>query len=260
MGVLSTPSTPQPEVVKEESQSGIGNVDNSKTSGEHRWVNDYSIDLNFVSLHLNTLASAGSMILIVLTALLFARWMLTGGVTQMWETFMGLSCLWPCQCCHRDGASQDQVHLKASTPSTQQGPSSQHTASHPQGVSAGGTGGSQQDPEPPGGNISELHASLMKELKALRRAARTNKRMGSNLLDIKKMLKDEILDLRRVMQNNQSQQRDATNVPIYPELHRDSSMIREFFNSVVDPYRLDEDRSISSASVDSGNNSVEDNI
>ena len=46
MGVLRTPSTPQPEVEKEESLSGIGNVDNSETRGEHSSVNDYSIDLN----------------------------------------------------------------------------------------------------------------------------------------------------------------------------------------------------------------------
>ena len=96
MGVLKTPSTPQPEVEKEESLSGIGNVDNSETGGENSLVNDYSVDLNFVSLHLNTLASVGSMILIILTALLFARWMLTGGATRMLESIMGLSYLLPC--------------------------------------------------------------------------------------------------------------------------------------------------------------------
>ena len=61
-------------------------------------------------------------------------------------------------------------------------------------------------------------------------------------------------------QNNQSQQREAVNIPIYPELHRYSSIIREFFASIVEPYRLDKDRSVSSASVDSGNNSAKDSI
>ena len=73
------------------------------------------------------------------------------------------------------------------------------------------------------------------------------------------MLKEEILDLRRVTQNHHSRQRNAMNVPIYPSLHGDS-MLRVFFNSIVEPYQLDEDRSVSSASVDSGMNSVEDNM
>ena len=121
MGVLKTPSTPQPEVEKEESLSGIGNVDNSETGGEHSLVNDYSIDLNFVSLHLNTLASTGSMILIILTALLFARWMLTGGVMPMWENIMVLLCLLPCLCCRRNRAP-DLGLQEESAPSIQQDP------------------------------------------------------------------------------------------------------------------------------------------
>ena len=100
----------------------------------------------------------------------------------------------------------------------------------------------------------------MKELKAWNRAVRANKRMESNSIDMIKMLNEEISDLSRVMQNNQSQQRNAMNVPIYPDLRGDSSMLMEFFNSIVKSYKLDEDRSVSSASVDSGNNSVEDNI
>ena len=76
------------------------------------------------------------------------------------------------------------------------------------------------------------------------------------------MLREELLDLQRV---TQSQQREAMNGPpgnqcLYCELHRYSSMIREFFQSIVEPYRLDEDVSVSSASVDSGTNSVEENI
>ena len=61
-------------------------------------------------------------------------------------------------------------------------------------------------------------------------------------MDMIKMLKEEISDLRRVTQNNQSQQRNAMNVPIYPDLRGDLSMLREFFNSIIEPYQLDEDR------------------
>ena len=48
-------------------------------------VNDYSVDLNFVSLHLNTLASVGSLVFVILIGLLFARFLLMGGATRMFE-------------------------------------------------------------------------------------------------------------------------------------------------------------------------------
>ena len=109
--------------------------------------------------------------------------------------------------------------------------------------------------------FSELHASVMKKLKALRRAARLNKKNESNTRDMCKMLMAELLELWRIQQTNQSNQPQSrnVNVPIYPSLHGDS-MIREFFNSIVKPYQLDKNGSISSASVDSGTNSVEENM
>ena len=100
MGVI-TPATPQPEVEKDEHISGIGNFDNSETGGEHDSVNDYSVNLNFVSLHLNTLASSGALVFIILICLLFARFLLMGGATRMFNSLMNLKCLLPC-CCHRD--------------------------------------------------------------------------------------------------------------------------------------------------------------
>ena len=66
MGVITKVSTPQLEVEKDEHLSGIGNINNSKTGGKHSSVNNYSVDLNFVSLHLNTLASAGSLVFVIL--------------------------------------------------------------------------------------------------------------------------------------------------------------------------------------------------
>ena len=73
------------------------------------------------------------------------------------------------------------------------------------------------------------------------------------------VLREELADLRRVQQ---LKQREAMSAPpdnqcLYPELHRDSSMIREFFQSIIEPYRLNEEVSVSSASVDSGTNSVD---
>ena len=42
----------------------------------------------------------------------------------------------------------------------------------------------------------------MKELRALRRATKVNRRMESNSRDMMNMLKEEVSELRRAMQNN----------------------------------------------------------
>ena len=100
----------------------------------------------------------------------------------------------------------------------------------------------------------------MKELRALRRATKVNRRMESNSRDMMNMLKEEVSELRRATQNQQSQQMNSTrNVPIYPDLRGEPAMLREFLHSMIEPYQLDANQSCSTPSLDSGNNSVEDN-
>ena len=150
MGVITSSSTPQPEEEKEENLSGIRNVDNLEMGGEHSSVNDYSVDLNFVSLHLNTLASSGALVFIILISLLFARFLLTGGATRMFNSLMNLKCLLPC-CCHRD-REPDLGLQEPSAPAIQPLPDVAL-----QQEPAGGPGGSQQDHQgPQGPSISEL--------------------------------------------------------------------------------------------------------
>ena len=60
MGIFRTTTTPAPVEEKEETLSGIANVDNSEMNTKKNLVNDYSVDLNFILLHLNTLASSGA--------------------------------------------------------------------------------------------------------------------------------------------------------------------------------------------------------
>ena len=101
MGIFRTTTTPRPEEEKEEHLSGIANVDNSEMGGERSSVNDYSVDLNFVSLHLNMLASSGALILIVLISLLIIRFIFTGGATRLLDRLMDMTCLPTC-CCRPD--------------------------------------------------------------------------------------------------------------------------------------------------------------
>ena len=96
MGIFRTTTTPRPEEKKEETLSGIANVDNSEMNTKHNLVNDYSVDLNFISLHVNTLASSGALILIVLMLLLIARFCLTGGATRLLNRLLSMSCLPVC--------------------------------------------------------------------------------------------------------------------------------------------------------------------
>ena len=101
MGIFRTTITPPPEEEKEEHLSGIANVEKSEMGGERSSVNDYSVDLNFVSLHLNTLASSGALILIVLISLLIIIFIFTGGATRMLDRLMDMTCLPTC-CCRPD--------------------------------------------------------------------------------------------------------------------------------------------------------------
>ena len=102
MGVLRTTTTPAPVEEREETLSGIGNIDNSEMNTKKNSVNDYSVDLKFISLHLNTLASSGALIVCVLILLLLARFLLTGGCTRMMNQLLSTTCL-PGFCCPGPG-------------------------------------------------------------------------------------------------------------------------------------------------------------
>ena len=99
----------------------------------------------------------------------------------------------------------------------------------------------------------------MQELKSLKKAMISNRRLETTSQGMIRGLREEMAGLQRVQQVQQSETRSEPqhNQCLYPELHRTPSMLREFFSSLVEPYRLDEEASISSASVDSGTNSVD---
>ena len=140
----TTPMPPEAEVVREENMQGIANVNSSVNGGRHNEVNDYSVDLNFISLHLNMLASTGSIIVIVLIILLFSRWALKGGMGKMWDVCLGL-----CQCCSKGQASAPDLECQEVSHSPEPGPSSQPTrVSNPGEDSWESTEGPYQGPGP----------------------------------------------------------------------------------------------------------------
>ena len=56
MRKVTSPTPPPADLVKSENQAGIGMIDASTTESKYNAIKDYSFDLNFMSLHLNTLA------------------------------------------------------------------------------------------------------------------------------------------------------------------------------------------------------------
>ena len=70
--------------------------------------------------------------------------------------------------------------------------------------------------------------------------------------------RDEVADMQRTqVQQSETRSEPQHNQCLSLELQRTSSTLLEFFLSLVEPYRLDEEASENSASVDSGANSVD---
>ena len=148
-------------------------------------MNDYSVNLNFISLHLNTLASSGALIIIVLMLLLVARFCLTGGATRLMNRLLSISCL-PVCCCPGSGPPG---HLKPSVPTPQDQlqppPYSQVPDLVPQGPPGGPgeppggpTGDSQQDSQGPDlTEIRNLQKSIVEEMKQLKTSIKYCKKL-----------------------------------------------------------------------------------
>ena len=279
MGVFKSSSTPQPEEEKEENLLGIANVDNSEMGGEHSSVNDYSVDLNFVSLHLNTLASSGALVFIVLISLTHQIFT-TGGATRIFNRLMDLKCLLPC-CCREPDPGLPEPSAPAIP--TQQPLPDVELQQGPPGGPAGGPGGSQQDLQGPQGpslsEVQDLQSALIQEIKSLKRSMWYCKRLEEVTMGAVRGLRDKVVDMRALCREELVESRgtmqflrenftsETRNGPqdsrVYPkaprttdmEDPRTNSMLRELFSSLVDPsipreyiYKLDE----SSASCDSG--------
>ena len=109
MGVWSSTTTPAPTPEREEDQAGVGNIDNSNSeiNSKKNNINDYSVDLNFISLHLNTLASSGAILVCLIILLIVARFLLRGGCSRLMNQTLALNCL-PVCCCKDQGRQESQ--------------------------------------------------------------------------------------------------------------------------------------------------------
>ena len=293
MGVWRSTTTPAPIVEREEDLSGVGNIDNSEMNTKKNSVNDYSVDLNFISLHLNTLASSGAILVIVLILLILARFLLTGGATRLMNRLLSISCL-PICCCPGSGPPGHQEPSGA-TPQDQLPPPpySQVPDLEPQEPGAppgGATGESQQDS--PGQDLSEIkkmQQSIVEEMKQLRTSIKYCKKLEETTIgsvrglrtevsDMRALCREEISERRRFLRENLREYSQGPGGPppvawMYPQVPRSnktddqrSTYLREFFRNLVAGeegipqevfYRLDTDTlDTSDTSGDSGNQSI----
>ena len=104
MGLWPITTTPAPAQEREESQQGVGNIDNSSNEENVRknTIKEYSANLNMVSFHINTLAGSGVLLLSLIVFIVLIRWILRGGLTKMINGILALDCVQLCSCSFDD--------------------------------------------------------------------------------------------------------------------------------------------------------------
>ena len=79
-------------------------------------------------------------------------------------------------------------------------------------------------------HISDIHISVMREMKALRKASKTNNRMESDSMNMIKMLQGEVSALKWRTESQRIQQRNST---MYPDLQGEPALLHNFYNSIL---------------------------
>ena len=177
MGVWRITTTPAPIEEREESLNGVGNIDNSKMNTKKNSVNDYSVDLNFISLHLNTLASSGALIVCVLILLLLARFLLTGGCTRMMNRLLSTTCLPGC-CCPGPGPGPPEPSEIVPQDQLEPPPYSQVPDLEPQQPEAPPGGSAEQNQQDQDlTEIKRMQQSIAEEMRQLKSSIRYCKKL-----------------------------------------------------------------------------------
>ena len=226
---------------REEDLSGVANIDNSEMNTKKNSVNDYSVDLNFISLHLNTLASSGALIICVIILLLLARFLLTGGCTRLMNRLLSTTCLPGC-CCPGSGPPGHQEHSET-VPQDQLEPPpySQVPDLEPQGPGeppGGAAGESQQDSQDQ--DLTEIRRmQQMEEMRQLKSSIRYCKKLEETTIgsvrglrtevaDMCALCREEISERRRFLRENLREYQQGTGGPggppqdarVYPQVPR----------------------------------------
>ena len=285
MGVWRSTTTPAPSQEREEDLAGVGNIDNSnsKMNTKKNSLNDYSVDLNFISLHLNTLASSGAIIVCLKILLILARFLLCGGCSRLMNQILAITCL-PVCCCKEQGQQEPQGPSEAR-------PQEQLQLEPPPAYSQVPDLGPQGSGEPPGGSggpqsdqdlneIKTAQQAIIEEMRQLKASLRYSKKLSETTVGSVRGLQSEVADMRslcceELAEHSRVLRQQRAVVPpqvgrVYPRIpgqtendNQTSEYLREFFSNLMGGdqevpqgfvYNMDSDTS--DLSGDSGNQSI----
>ena len=210
MGVWSSTSTPAPTQEREENQQGFGNIDNSKSEVNYKKnnINDYSANLNMISLHINTLASSGALLFGLIIFIILTRFLLCGGFSRLINKILALNCLQLC-CCR----GQQESHGPPEARNQELEPPPAYTPPEvvpgDQGLveQQGGSGGSLSDTDL--SDIRTAQQSIIDEMRELKASLKYSKKLAETTVGSVQGLRAEVSDMRNLCREELSEHRQA---------------------------------------------------
>ena len=241
MGPWPAPSTPSPEMEREESQNGVANVDNSSNEENVRknTIREDSVNLNMVSFHINTLAGSGVLLLSLVIFIVLIRWILRGGLTKMMNGLLTMDCAQLCRGRGQPSPSQPGVPSPGQEPPPYTPPEV-------------GTGGQPEDPGASltSSNISEIiqaQESLKNQMADLKSSIKFSKKLSETTIGMTRGMRTEIREMRDLCRETISEnaaRRQRFMIPpnptpvgrVYPRIPAPTESpeyLAEFFNQLI---------------------------
>ena len=248
MGLWPITTTPAPAQEREESQQGLGNIDNSsnEVNSKKNNINDYSANLNMISLHINTLASSGVLLFGLIVFIVLVRFILRGGFSKMISRILALDCLQLCSCRGQPSPgppevpNQEQEPPPAYTP-PEVGPGDQGQVEQQEGSGVSLSNTSLND-------IRSAQQSLLDEMVELKSSLKYSKKLSETTIGSIRGMRAEVKDMRDLCRETISESRQTMRqrlmmpphptpvgrvYPRVPAPTENSEYLQEFFNQLL---------------------------
>ena len=247
MGLWPITTTPAPAQEREESQQGLGNIDNSanEVNSKKNNINDYSANLNMISLHINTLASSGVLLFGLIVFIVLVRFILCGGFSKMISRILALDCLQLCSCRGQPSPGQPEVPSQEQEPppaysSPEVGPGDQRQVEQQEGLGVSLSSTSLNE-------IRSDQQSLLNEMAELKSSIKYSKKLSETTIGMTRGMRTEIKDMRDLCRETISESRTRRQrymIPpnptpvgrVYPRVPAptdSSEYLTEFFNQLL---------------------------
>ena len=246
MGQGPITTTPAPSQEREESQQGVGNIDNSSNEENVRknTIKEYSANLNMVSFHINTLAGSGVLLLSLIVFIVLIRWILRGGLTKMINGILALDCVQLCSCRGQPSPRQPEAPSPGQEPPPYT-PQEVGTGEQRQGEQQEGLGVSLSSTSL--NEIRSAQQSLLNEMAELKSSIKYSKKLSETTIGMTRGMRTEIKDMRDLCRETISESRTRRQrymIPpnptpvgrVYPRVPAptdNSEYLTEFFNQLL---------------------------